>query len=343
MVNGQDLIRISALTTLAFVLAMMLTPILTHFLYKYKLWQKIREESWDGQSAEIYRSLHKKKEGTPRMGGLLIWVTAAALTLLFNWSRSQTYLPVFIMVMAGLLGLVDDILNIRGTSAVKGMSTKLKFFFQFGIAGFGAWWFFSKLGYSEVLIPAGPVLGLPAMIDVGWLYLPLFVLVVVFVMNAVNITDGLDGLAGGLLAAAFGALMTIAWVQGQYGLAVFCGTLIGAILAFLWFNIYPARFFMGDTGAFALGATLAVVSFLTNTVIILPIIGLLFVVEAMSSLIQRFSKKYFHRKIFISAPLHHHFEALGWPETKVTMRFWIIAVVCAVIGMVAQLLGRSIV
>jgi phospho-N-acetylmuramoyl-pentapeptide-transferase len=162
----------------------------------------------------------------------------------------------------------------------------------------------------------------------------------VFVSNAVNITDGLDGLAGGVLATSFGAFALIAFTQGRFGLAIFCATILGALLAFLWFNIYPARFFMGDTGSLALGATLAVVAMLTDSLVVLPIIGLVFVAEGLSSLAQRFSKKYLGKKIFISAPLHHHFEAIGWPETKITMRFWVISAVAAVVGITINLIGR---
>jgi len=218
------------------------------------------------------------------------------------------------------------------------LSAKIKFFFQFLIAGTGAWWFFSKLEYSEIHVPASALLGLPENLDIGWLYIPLFILTVVFLTNAVNITDGLDGLAGGTLTASFAAIMGIALVQGQIGIAAFAGTIIGALLAFLWFNIYPARFFMGDTGAFALGATLAVLAFLTNTIVVLPIIGFIFMIEGLSSLGQGFSKKFLTRKLLKIAPLHHHFEASGWPETKVTMRFWVIAAVTAAIGMVIAFL-----
>lgn len=331
-VAGTELIRIFLLATLSFALAMVLTPVLTHYLYKHKLSQKLRNKTWDGSVPSVYLSLHKKKEGTPIMGGLLIWVTASVLTVLFNLSRSQTYLPVFILVAAGFLGLIDDVFKVRGIGAGMGLSTKLKFLFQFIIAGFGAWWFYYKLEFSVVKIPAAPIFDLPATLDIGWWYIPLFVLVVVFITNAVNITDGLDGLAGGISAICFGAFMIIAWQNGQFGLAAFCATVAGALLAFLWFNIYPARFWMGDTGSFALGATLAVVAFLTNSVLILPVVGLVFVAEAVSSLAQRFSKKYFKRKLFISAPLHHHLEAVGWPETKVTMRLWVISLVTAAIG-----------
>src|SRR3989344_7700602 len=331
-----NLIKVFSLTALSFILAILWTPVLSHYLYKYKLTKQIRQKTWDGDPAKIFRQMHAKKNGTPTMGGLLIWVTAAVVTLVFNLSRRETWLPVFTLVSSGVLGMIDDMLNIKGV--VRGLSAKLKFFFQFLIAGLGAWWFYYKLEFSVIRIPGAENLGLPEFLDVGWLYIPLFILTVVFLTNAVNITDGLDGLAGGTPAASFAAIMGIALVQQQVGIAAFAGTIIGAPLAFLWFNIYPARFFMGDTGAFALGATLAVLAFLTNTVLLLPIIGFVFVIEAASSLLQRFSKQYWGRRIFRIAPLHHHFEAVGWPETKVTMRFWVVAAVMATIGMVIGLI-----
>ncbi len=334
----SNLVRVFSLTTLGFLAAILWTPVLTNFLYKRKIVKQLRDSTWDGQPAKIFRKMHKKKSGTPTMGGILVWVTVAVITLLFNLSRSQTWLPLFALVSSGALGLIDDWLNVTGYGLVRGLSTKLKFFFQFLIAGLGSWWFYYKLEFSEIRIPLAEFLGLPQQLDIGWLYIPLFVLTMVFLTNAVNITDGLDGLAGGTLAAGFAAIMGIALVQQQIGIAAFAGTIIGALLAFLWFNIYPARFFMGDTGAFALGATLSVLAFLTNTVLLLPVIAFVFVIEAFSSIIQRFSKKYFSKKVFLVAPIHHHFEAKGWPETKVTMRFWVIAAVTATIGMIIGLI-----
>jgi phospho-N-acetylmuramoyl-pentapeptide-transferase len=333
-----NLVRVFSLTTISFLLAALWTPLLAHCLYKFQITKKLRDKTWDGKPAKIFRKLHKNKAGTPTMGGLLIWLTVAVITLLLNLSRSQTWLPAFVLVASGLLGFIDDLLNVKAVNMVRGLSTKLKFFFQFFIAGFGAWWFYYKLEFSVIRIPGADLFGLPATLDIGWLYIPLFVLTVVFLSNAVNITDGLDGLAGGVAASSFAAILAIALIQGQVGIAGFAGTIIGALLAFLWFNIYPARFFMGDTGAFALGATLAVLAFLTNTVLLLPFIALVFVVEACSTLLQWFSKRYWGRKLFLIAPLHHHFEAKGWPETKVTMRFWVIAAVAATIGMVIGLI-----
>jgi phospho-N-acetylmuramoyl-pentapeptide-transferase len=336
---NPEVIKIFALATASFMLAFALTPIWTHLLYKYRMSKKLREKAWDNTSAEVYLKLHEKKADTPTMGGVLIWGTAAVLTIIFNLSRSQTWLPVFTLVGAGILGMIDDYINIRGINAAKGLGTKTKFLFQFLIAGVGAWWFVEKLEFNSITIPIVGAFGYDPIWVVGpLLYAVIFILTVVFVSNAVNITDGLDGLAGGVMTTSFGAYALIAFSQGKIGLAVFCATILGALLSFLWFNIHPARFFMGDTGSLALGATLAVIAMLTDSLVVLPIIGFVFVAEGLSSLIQRFSKKYFGRKVFISAPVHHHFEALGWPETKVTMRFWVISAVAAVLGVTINLI-----
>jgi phospho-N-acetylmuramoyl-pentapeptide-transferase len=341
MLINPAVIEIFTFAAASFVLAMILTPFWTNLLYKYRLSKKLREKAWDNTSAEHFLKMHAGKANTPTMGGVLIWGTAAMLTLAFNLSRSQTWLPVFTLVGAGILGMIDDYMNIRGISKVKGLGTKSKFLFQFLIAGVGAWWFVDKLDFNSISIPVISAFGYESVLTIGpILYATLFVLTVVFISNAVNITDGLDGLAGGVLTTSFGAFALISFMQGRIGLAIFCATILGALLAFLWFNIHPARFFMGDTGSLALGATLAVVAMLTDSLVVLPIIGFVFVAEGLSSLLQRFSKKYFGRKIFISAPVHHHFEALGWPETKVTMRFWVISAVTAVIGVTINLIGR---
>jgi phospho-N-acetylmuramoyl-pentapeptide-transferase len=341
MLINPGVIEIFTFAAASFGLAIALTPVWTNFLYKRKMSKQLREKAWDNTSADVYLKMHAQKAGTPTMGGVLIWGTAAILTIFFNLSRSQTWLPVFTLVGAGILGMIDDYMNIRGISSVKGLNTKTKFLFQFGIAAVGAWWFVDKLDFNSVTIPVVGAFGFDPVLTVGpFLYAILFILTVIFISNAVNITDGLDGLAGGILTTSYGAFALISFMQGRLGLAVFCATILGALLAFLWFNIHPARFFMGDTGSLALGATLAVIAMLTDSLIVLPIIGLVFVAEGLSSLMQRFSKKYFGRKIFISAPIHHHFEALGWPETKVTMRFWIISSVAAVLGVTISLIGR---
>ncbi len=322
----------------AFVLAMILTPAMTFFLYKYKVWKKIREEDISGQKAPYYNKLHKKKHkrNIPTMAGILIWGVVLIITLIFNLSRSQTWLPLFVLVTIGLVGLFDDYLNVRGVGKIKGIRTRTKLIWLTIFALIGAWWFYAKLDWNTIHIPG---------IDdffIGWWYIPLFVFMVISTANAVNITDGLDGLAGGLSIFAFGALGAIALFQGHTGIAYFCGTIGGATLAYTWFNIYPARFFMGDTGSLALGATMAVIAMLLNSVIALIIIGFVFYLELFSSAIQILSKKYLNKKIFLSAPIHHHFEALGWPEAKVTMRFWIIGAMVAVIGLIFGLLGAGV-
>jgi phospho-N-acetylmuramoyl-pentapeptide-transferase len=321
--------------TFSFVVSMLATPLFTDFLYRNRLGKKIRRTDYAGDKAPIYAKLHKGKENTPTMGGLIIWLPVMVLTLIFNLSRSGTWLPLFALVSGGIVGGLDDLLNIFGIGPNRGgMRFRYKLLLYIGMAAMGAWWFFKKLGWSMIHIP---MLG---NFEIGWWYVPLFIIVIVFFAFAVNETDGLDGLAGGTLAIAYGAYAAIALSQGKVELAIFCATILGTTLSFLWFNIYPARFFMGDTGAMALGMTLGVVAFLTNTVPLLFIIGLVFVIEAGSAILQIASKQFFKKKIFLSAPIHHHFEALGWPETKITMRFWIIAAMAATLGLMIALFEK---
>lgn len=331
-----NLAKIFWLTALSFIIAVIWTPLFTDFLYRNKLGKRIRKTGYDEQRAPIFYKLHKNKAETPTMGGLLIWVTVAVITLLFNLSRAGTWLPLFALVATGVIGAIDDLANIRGSGPLGiGLRFRFKLLIYLTIAAVGAWWFFSKLGWDIFHIPGIGDFFL------GWWYIPLFILTIIFMGFAVNETDGLDGLAGGTLAISFMSYGVIALVQGKVALAAFCGTIVGALLAFLWFNIYPARFFMGDTGSMSLGVTLGVIAFLTNSVAVLPIIGFIFVIEALSVIIQITSKKLFKRKVFLSAPIHHHLEALGWPETKVTMRFWVIAAVMASIGLMIALIGRG--
>jgi phospho-N-acetylmuramoyl-pentapeptide-transferase len=336
-----SLSRIAILAFAAFLLSMALVPTYTRYAFKYKLWKQPSRDAITGEKAPVYMKLHaaKHKRNIPTMGGIVFIVTVALITLLFNLSRSQTYLPLFVLVAAGLVGMFDDYLNVKASGlalGVAGMRAKIKFSLILGIAIIGAFYFYVKLGYSLIHVPA------VGDFSIGWLYVPLFILVVVSTANAVNITDGLDGLAGGLLATAFGVYAVIAYFQGNYGIAGFCATIVGAFLTYTWFSIYPARFFMGDSGAFAFGTTLGVIAMLTNTVFVLPIIAAVFVVEAGSSALQIMSKRLLHRKIFLSAPLHHHLEAIGWPETKVTMRLWVIGQVVGALGLVLALLGNKV-
>jgi phospho-N-acetylmuramoyl-pentapeptide-transferase len=324
------------LATLSFLVAILWTPLFTDFLYRNRLGKRIRQTGFDEKKAPIFYSLHKHKENTPTMGGLLIWVTVAVITLLMNLDRGQTWLPLFTLVSTGLVGAADDIMNIFGIGPNRGgLRFRWKLVLYTLIAMAGAWWFFYKLGFSIISIPwVGQV-------EIGLWYIPLFIGVLVFTTFSANETDGLDGLAGGVLASSFAAYGVIALTQGKVELAAFCGTILGALLAFLWFNVYPARFFMGDTGAMALGMTLGVLAFLTDTVFILPIIAFVLWAEGLSAVVQILSKKLRQgKKIFLSAPIHHHFEAIGWPEPRITMRFWIISAVTAMVGLFVEVVSR---
>lgn len=341
-VHAQEvtsLTHLGVLAILAFALSMALTPAYMRLAYKYKLWKQPRDTAITGEVATIYQKLHaaKHKRNIPTMGGMVPIVTVAIVTVVLNLSRNQTWLPVVVLLAAGLVGLIDDYLNIRSDGlGIAGMRGKIKFSLIFGIAVLGALYFYFKLNYHLIHIPA------VGDFSIGWLYIPLFIAVVVSTANAVNITDGLDGLSGGLLSTAFAVYAVIAYFQGNYGIAGFCATIVGAILTFMWFNIYPARFFLGDSGAFAFGTTLGVIAMLTNTVVVFPIIAGVFVIEAGSSVLQIFSKRVFKRKIFLSAPLHHHLEAIGWPEPRVTMRLWVIGQVLGVTGLILALVGNKL-
>ncbi len=336
--------QVLILTTLSFVLAIAWTPLLAHVLFKYRLGKKIR----DTASAPIMSALHQAKSGTPTMGGLLVWVTTLVVAVLFFWldqlgvvhlnflTRGETVLPLGALVASAIVGLVDDWYNVRGLGPKGGgLTMRHRLLIYTAIAVVGAWWFSAKLGWDVLHVPFS------GNFSIGWWYVPIFIFTIVATSFSVNEIDGLDGLAGGTLLSAFAAYAAIAFLQGRYNLSVFCGVIVGALLAFLWFNINPARFFMGDTGAMSLGVTLGMVALLTNTVFLLPIIGLLFVVESLSVIIQLVSKRFRGKKVFLSAPIHHHLEAIGWPEPKIVMRFWVISAVTGVAGVIIALLDRA--
>ncbi len=323
----------------SFLLSMILTPLYTHYAYKHQWWRKVRTTTVDGKPAPVFHKLHaeKHKRLIPTMAGVVILVTVTIITLLFNLERSQTFLPLFTLVAVGILGFSDDILHVKGlVGSSGGLTAKVQVLWLTTMAALGSWWFFDKLGWNVIHIPA------VGNVEIGWLYIPLFIFVFFATSKSVGITDGLDGLSGGLLIFAYAAYTIISIFQGNFGIAAFCATIIGAMLTYTWFNIYPARFFMGNTGSISLGATLGVIALLNNSAIVLPVIGFVFFAEAASSTLQLLSKKFRNgKKIFLSAPIHHHFEARGWPETKVTMRFWLIGMVGAVVGVIIGILGRG--
>ena len=323
-----------------FLFSMVLTPIYTYFAYKYKFWKKQKKSTVDGKSLPVMTRLHahKFKHVFPTMAGLIGIISITIVTWIFNLDRGQTWLPLAGFLGGAVVGAIDDLVNIFGSGrGAAGLRGPVKFFLITVVGVVLGWFFAVKLGWTQILVPfIGDIeIGVVGMIIV-------FAFAVVATSNAVNITDGLDGLSGGLAMMAYGAFGIIALFQGHIMLFGFCMTVVGWLLSYIWFNVPPARFMMGDTGSFALGAGLGVVAMMTDSFLLLPIIGLMFVIETSSSLIQLVSKKYFHKKIFISAPLHHHLEAKGWGEAKIVMRFWILAGVCAILGIFIAAVGGAI-
>jgi len=354
-----NVIKIFLLLATATIVAVCWTPLLTHYLYKYKLWKKeVRQKAISGEDALVFKTLHKEREtAVPRFGGLLIWLTTLAVIFLFYFltkvfevwfgldkaywfsrlnflSRGQTWLPLFTLVAASIVGFTDDILQVfgRGKYIGGGMSFKRRLLMVALIGLVGGLWFYYKLGFDVIHIP------LVGNLSVGFWIIPLFIIVMLACWSG-GIIDGLDGLAGGAFISIFGAFTVISFSLGLIDLAAFCAVIFGSLLAFLWFNIPPARFYMGETGMLGLTSVLAVVAFLTNSIIVLPVIAGLLVLESGSVIIQLVSKKIKKKKVFLSTPIHHHFEAIGWPHYKVTMRFWIIGIVLAIIGVAIRLLG----
>ena len=341
-----EAIKILTLTAISFLVAIMWMPILLRLLLKYKMGKTIRDDG----TTPIFSKLHSGKSGTPTMGGILVWGTTAFLAAVFYYlplfisavapwnfmTRSQTFLPLGVLIFSAIVGFIDDLFNVKRLGSKSGglkMWDRLILYTL--IAIIGAWWFFYKLDWDIIHVP------FLEDYNIGFWYVPLFIFIIVATAFSVNETDGLDGLAGGTLMTSFVAYGIIAYTQGKYDLVAFCGVVAGALLAFLWFNIYPAKFFMGDTGAMSLGVTLGVVAMLTNSVLLLPIIGIVFVIESASVLVQTFSKKIRHKKIFLSTPIHHHFEAKGWSEPTIVMRFWVIGAIGATIGLILSFLDRA--
>lgn len=354
-----DIVKVFTASSVAFIIGMLITPVVTHYLYKYKAWKKNNVAvATDGRSAEISQRLHNdEQKKTPRMGGIVVWGSAFITIILIYLvskifptdittkldflSRDQTWIPLFTLMVGSLVGMIDDIMEVRGSNTRKagGLSSKKRLFVVGLISLFVAWWFFAKLGVSSV--------GFPFLedINIGLLFIPFFVFVTLAIY-AGGVIDGLDGLSGGVFAAMFTAYAGIAFYQQQINLAAFCALIVGGILAFLWFNIPPARFYMSETGMMGLTITLTVVAFMTDSlggghgVAVLPIIAFPLVVTVLSVVIQLTSKRFRDgKKVFLVSPLHHNFEAMGWPAYKVTMRYWIISVVVAIIGVSIALIG----
>ena len=331
---------------IAFIIGIAITPILTHYLYRHSIWKKQGgKTAIGGSTAEVFNALKGEHETkTPRMGGIVIWGSVLLTTLLLSLlhtlfgslfeqfdflSRSQTFIPLAALLIGACIGFLNDFYDVSHDG--KGLSLKIRLFLITSLAGLLGVWFYSKLGVTTVSVPFD-----------GFLYLGIFIvpffILLALALYASGVIDGIDGLSGGVFASVFAGYAGIALVQSQYHLAAFCATVTGAILAFLWFNIPPARFWMTETGSMALTLCLATVVFMTDALVeghgiaLLPVVGLPLVLTVLSNIVQIGFKKATGRKLFHIAPLHHHFEAIGWPSYKVTMRYWIISIVCALLG-----------
>lgn len=348
---------------LAAVVTFLFYPLWISFVYKFQMGEEIRP---DGPQT------HVQKKGTPTMGGVVFFVTVALITFLFNSSRTQTLLPIFVATMAGLFGLMEDfskvykksglpgffryhvldplkkfkIVNfvkkpwdffkefwrVLGSGSDKGLDTHHKIIIQFLIAGFVSFWTYIKLGWDYLWLP------LIGDVHIGILY-PIFIFFLFLTfLNFVAFTDGLDGLAGGLSLTAFIAFWVISSALNYNALATLCATFVGAMIPFMYFNIFPARIFMGNVGSHVLGAIFPLIAVLMHREIALLFICAVFFFDGLSSPLQQLSFKLTKKRIFRMAPLHHHFEMLGWPETKVTLRFWLAGISFAFIGIFISLL-----
>ena len=350
-----DVVKVLVPAVVAFTVGIAITPLVTKQLYAHKAWKKRPGKmALDGSVAVEFNRLHKERErAVPRMGGIVIWasavITIVGIALLaFIWptaetikldflSRSQTWIPLFALLTGALVGLINDLLDISHNG--EGLSLRRRLGIIVALSAFIGWWFYEKLEITSVGIPFS------ASLEVGWLIVPFFIIVALAVY-ASGVIDGIDGLSGGVFAMIFAAYAMIALSQQQIDLAAFAAMITGAILAFLWFNIPPARFFMTETGTMALTFALATIVFMTDTlgegigIAVLPIIGALLVVTVASNIVQTLSKRYRNgKKVFRIAPLHHHFEAIGWPQEKVVMRYWVLGAMCAVLGVVLALVG----
>jgi phospho-N-acetylmuramoyl-pentapeptide-transferase len=349
----ETIIKVFAPTAIAFFIGLLITPLISYYLYKFRMWKKVsgKGAGYGGGKTPIFDKLHREKDtNTPRMGGIVIWASVL-ITIFIIWvlqfiapdsffarldflSRSQTWLPLFALMVGAVVGFFDDLLVVRGSGAhfAGGLPLSHRLLVVACTSLFSAWWFYVKLDVHTInLIGHGEI-------DLGIYFIPFFI-AVALAIYASSVIDGIDGLSGGTFMFIFSAYTAIALFQEQIDLAAFCATIVGGILAFLWFNIPPARFYMTETGIMALTMALTIVAFMTDSigggegVSILPIIGILLVVTVVSDVIQVISKKFFGRKVFIIAPIHHHFEASGWAPEKITMRYWVLGFVFAIIGM----------
>lgn len=344
-----DVIRVLAPAGLAFALGIAMTPMLTHYLYTLRAWKKTAgKTAYDGTNASEFNRLHSVREvNTPRFGGIIIWASVALTAGVFACiptfdafdflSRSQTWVPLTALLVGAFAGFLDDLYVIRPGG--KGFQLRYRLLIVVMLSAFIGWWFYDKLDVTAVRLP------FDGLLEIGFFIVPFFILTSL-ALYASGVIDGLDGLSGGVFLAVFASYAVIAFSQNQIDLAAFCAALCGGLLAFLWFNIPPARFYMSDTGSMALTLAIPAVAFMTDDlgdgigVTALPVIGFLLVITVASDILQMFWKYWFGKKLFRIAPLHHHFEAIGWSPEKVVMRYWVLAIVFGFLGVILALTGR---
>ncbi len=353
--NTSILAAILLPSVITFIIGIAISFPITRWLYKNKIWKKKSVLlAIDGKPAEITARLHNDENiKTPRMGGLIIWISVLATASIFYLlrkftsvdffhkldftSRSQTWLPLTSILFGGILGAIDDLSVVdyfkkAGAYIGGGLSLKVRLFCVFLISLFVAYWFIYKLGMSSISIPFYGDLFLSSVI---------FAIVLILFMLATyagGVIDGVDGLSGGVMMAIYSAYGVIAVTRYQLDTAALCFVIASGILAFLWFNIPPAKFYNMETGMTPLLLTIVIIAYLVDGIAYLPVIGFLLYATVASVIIQLLSKKFRGKKVFLVAPVHHHFEAIGWPNYKVTMRYWIVAYLCAMLGVVLSFL-----
>ena len=354
--NYDLVIRILIPTTLAFTLGILLTPFFTKIFYHFKLWKRSSRisvndnpEMIEKGGEDILKVYNPSETNTPRIGGIIVWLSFLLVIILteifflvypdtaidFRFiNRGQTLLPLGSLLAGAILGLTDDLLQIfgKGYQLAIGIPRKIRILLVALLGLIEGFWFVNKLDYSSIALPFD--LGF---IELGFLFIPFFMFALLALFSS-SVIDGVDGLASGVLAIIFNTYGFIGLFQAQYSIAIFCFTLMGALLAFLWFNVPPARFYLGETGILSLTLTLTVIIFLTNTVFEFLIIGLPLVLTVLSDVIQIIARRFFDKKVFRIAPLHHHFEALGWSRAKITMRYWIFSAMSSLAGLIIVLL-----
>lgn len=349
----SSILKVFLPSVVTFIVGILITPLFTKYFYRYKLWKRSSRLDNDVAMSEAFKQIHdhKTEMGTPRVGGLIIWVSVLiVITIMFLlskifggafWdkldflSRGQTLIPLATLVLGGLFGLFEDFLEIFTEKFHLFRQGMPKSYLIGAVTIIGlacALWFYFKLGIDVVHVP------FVGDIDIGWGFIPFFVLVVLGTFSS-RVIDGVDGLAGGVMAIAFAAYGIIAYMRDFTDIATLCLVITGGILAFLWFNVPPARFYMGETGMLGLTLTLAIIAFLTNSVFILLVVGLPLVVTSFTSASQIISKKYFKRKLYRIAPLHNNLILRGWSREKITMRYWIVSIMAAVVGVIVAMLG----